>query len=125
MLRPRAIPCLLVRNGRLVKTVKFDRPSYIGDPINAVRIFNDMEVDEIVILDIGATAENTGIPFDLISEMAGECFMPMAYGGGVKMVEDARKVLRLGVEKVVINSAAAADVSVIRRASERISSCRR
>lgn len=118
MLRPRAIPCLLLHHGRLVKTVRFDKPSYVGDPINAVRIFNDMEVDEIVVLDIGATPDRTVVCFKLIEEMAGECFMPMAYGGGVKSVEDARTILRLGVEKVVINSAAVADISLIRGASD-------
>ena len=118
MLRPRAIPCLLLRNGRLVKTIRFEKPQYVGDPINAVRIFNDMEVDEIVVLDIGATPDGTGIPFDLIGEMASECFMPMAYGGGLKAVEDVRRVLGLGVEKVVINSAAAADISLIRRVAD-------
>lgn len=98
--------------------MRFDKPRYVGDPINAVRIFNDMEVDEIVVLDIGATPERTGIPFDLIGEMAGECFMPMAYGGGVKTVEDARSILGLGVEKIVINSAAAADRTLLRRVAD-------
>jgi cyclase len=118
MLRPRAIPCLLLLNGRLVKTVRFDRAKYIGDPINAVRIFNDMEVDEIVVLDIGATPSASGIPFDLIGEMASECFMPMVYGGGIRSVEEARRILGLGVEKVAINSAAAADVSLITRVAD-------
>ena len=118
MLRPRAIPCLLLQRGRLVKTVKFDRPQYVGDPINAVRIFNDMEVDEIAVLDIGATAAGTGIPFDLIGEMASECFMPMMYGGAIKSVEDARAILKLGVEKVAINSAAATDPSLITRVAD-------
>jgi cyclase len=84
VLRPRALPCLLLRNGRLVKTIRFDKPRYIGDPINAVRIFNDMEVDEVAVLDIGATRNGTGIPFELIGEMASECFMPMVYGGGIR-----------------------------------------
>lgn len=118
MLRARAIPCLLLQRGRLVKTVKFDKPQYVGDPINAVRIFNDMEVDEIAVLDIGATPEGTGIPFDLIGEMASECFMPMVYGGAIKSVEDARQVLRLGVEKVAVNTAAAADPLLIRRIAD-------
>jgi cyclase len=118
MLRARAIPCLLLRNGRLVKTIRFDTPRYVGDPVNAVRIFNDMEVDEIVVLDIGATAGRTGISYQLIGEMASECFMPMAYGGGISSVEEARRVLSLGVEKVVVNSAAATDVTVIRRLSD-------
>ena len=114
MLRPRAIPCLLLKNGRLVKTIKFEKPQYVGDPINAVRIFNDMEVDEIVVLDIGATPDGTAVRFDLIGEMAGECFMPMAYGGGLTSVEDVRRVLGLGVEKIVINAAAARDLSLVR-----------
>lgn len=107
-----------MRRGRLVKTVKFANPQYVGDPINAVRIFNDMEVDEIVVLDIGATAEGSGIPFDLIGEMASECFMPMAYGGGLRSVEEARRVLGLGVEKVVINTAATTDPRLLRRVAE-------
>jgi cyclase len=118
MLRPRAIPCLLVKGGRLVKTVRFDKPNYVGDPINAVRIFNDMEVDEIVVLDIGATRDGAGIRFDLIGEMASECFMPMAYGGGVRSVEDARRILKSGVEKIVVNSAAAEDVTVVGRLAD-------
>ncbi len=118
MLRPRAIPCLLVRLGRLVKTIRFDRPNYVGDPINAVRIFNDMEVDEIIVLDIGATPDGTGIPFDLIGEMAGECFMPMVYGGGVRTVEEARRILGLGVEKVAINTALGGDLSLVRRMAD-------
>lgn len=113
MLRPRAIPCLLMRKGRLVKTVRFDKPNYVGDPINAVRIFNDMEVDEIIVLDIGATPEQTGVPFESIGEMASECFMPMAFGGGITTVDEARRVFKAGVEKVVINSAAAANPSLI------------
>jgi cyclase len=114
VLRPRAIPCLLVRKGRLVKTVRFEKPAYVGDPINAVRIFNDMEVDEIVVLDIGVTPDGSGIPFELIGEMASECFMPMAYGGGIRTVDEVRHILGLGVEKVVINTAAAIDLSLVR-----------
>lgn len=118
MLRPRAIPCLLMRKGRLVKTVRFDKPNYVGDPINAVRIFNDMEVDEIIVLDIGATPDRSAIPFDIIGEMASECFMPLAYGGGIKTVDEARRVLRLGVEKISVNAAAAADPSLISRLAD-------
>ena len=113
MLSPRAIPCLLLRKGRLVKTVRFAKPAYVGDPINAVRIFNDMEVDEIIVLDIGATPDRTGIPFELIGEMASECFMPMVYGGAVTTIDEARRVLKLGVEKIAINSAARGDSSLI------------
>ena len=118
MLRPRAIPCLLLRDGRVVKTIRFRAPRYIGDPINAVRIFNDMEVDEIIVLDIGATADGRGIPFDLIGEMASETFMPMVYGGGIRSVADARRVLALGVEKIAINTAAADDLSLVRRLAD-------
>jgi len=118
VLRPRAIPCLLLKNGRLVKTIRFDKPQYVGDPINAVRIFNDMEVDEIVVLDISATPDRSAVPFDLIGEMASECFMPMAYGGGLTSVEQVRRVLGLGVEKVVINSAAGQDVSIVRAVAD-------
>jgi imidazole glycerol-phosphate synthase subunit HisF len=113
MLRPRAIPCLLLLDGRLVKTVRFDKPVYIGDPINAVRIFNDMEVDEIAVLDIGATRRGAGISFDLIGEMASECFMPMMYGGGIQTVEQARRILALGVEKLAVNSAATANIALV------------
>ena len=118
MLRPRALPCLLLHRGRLVKTVKFDKAQYVGDPINAVRIFNDMEVDEIAVLDIGATRDGTGIPYELIGEMASECFMPMMYGGAITSVADARAILKLGVEKVAINSAAAADPSLLTRIAD-------
>lgn len=112
------MPCLLLHRGRLVKTVKFDKSQYVGDPINAVRIFNDMEVDEIAVLDIGATPDGTGIPYDLIGEMASECFMPMVYGGAVTSVEDARRVLKLGVEKIAVNTAAARDPLLIRRIAD-------
>ena len=112
------MPCLLLHRGRLVKTVKFDKAQYVGDPINAVRIFNDMEVDEIAVLDIGATRDGTGIPYELIGEMASECFMPMMYGGAIKSVADARAILKLGVEKVAINSAAAADPSLLTRIAD-------
>ena len=101
-----------------MKTVKFDKAQYVGDPINAVRIFNDMEVDEIAVLDIGATRDGTGIPYELIGEMASECFMPMMYGGAIKSVADARAILKLGVEKVAINSAAAADPSLLTRIAD-------
>lgn len=105
MLKARVIPCLLLRDGGLVKTVKFKSYSYIGDPINAVRIYNDMEVDELVFLDIRATVNGAEPSYKLLEELAGECFMPLAYGGGVRNVEQVRRILSLGVEKVVINSA--------------------
>jgi len=106
MLNIRVIPCLLLRNGGLVKTVGFDSPRYVGDPINAVRIFNDKEVDELVFLDIEATPGGQGPNYELLADIASEAFMPFAYGGGVTSLEQARRLFSLGVEKVVINTAA-------------------
>lgn len=106
MLMPRAIPCLLLLNRGLVKTRRFRNPTYLGDPINIVKIFNDKEVDEIVLLDITATVEGRPPQFDLVHEIAQEAFMPVAYGGGIRTIEDVRRLLNLGVEKVVINTSA-------------------
>lgn len=106
MLNTRVIPCLLLRGGGLVKTVGFESPRYVGDPINAVRIFNDKEVDELVFLDIGATRSGSGPNFELLADIATEAFMPFAYGGGVASLEQAKQLFALGVEKVVINTAA-------------------
>ena len=109
MLRTRIIPVLLLRSGGgLVKTEKFASPKYVGDPTNAVRIFNDKEVDELMILDIAASSEGRSPSFDLVERIAGEAFMPVCYGGGVRSVADARRLLKLGVEKVALNSAALA-----------------
>lgn len=113
MLRTRVIPCLLLRNRSLVKTIKFKRPSYVGEAINTVRIYNEQEVDELVFLDIMATNENRQPKFDLISEIASECFMPFAYGGGVRTLSDAEKLFNLGVEKLVINSCAHDNINFI------------
>jgi cyclase len=106
MLKPRVIPCLLLRGRGLYKTVKFAAPKYVGDPINAVKIFNEKEVDELLLLDITATVEKREPNFELIGDIAGECFMPLAYGGGVTSIEQIRKLHRMGVEKVSLNSAA-------------------
>lgn len=113
MLRPRIIPCLLIRNKGLVKTVKFGRSKYVGDPINAVKIFNEKEADELIVLDIDATA--TGMPpdFSMIQKLAAECRMPMCYGGGVTTVEQAKQIIGLGVEKVAISAAALANPQLI------------
>ena len=118
MLRPRIIPCLLVKNGGLVKTVKFTDPKYVGDPINAVKIFNEKEVDELTVLDIDATAENREPDYQLIRNLAAECRMPLCYGGGVKSVEQVEKIVSLGAEKVAISSAAASDPQIVARAAE-------
>ena len=105
MLEPRVMPCLLLRGGALVKTRRFSDPVYIGDPLNAVRIFNELEVDELVLLDIGAARERTPPAFALIEQVASECFMPLTYGGGIRTLDDIRRLHRIGVEKIVLNSA--------------------
>lgn len=106
MLRPRIIPCLLVHEGGLVKTVRFKEPKYVGDPINAVKIFNEKEADELIVLDIDASVQGNEPNFRLIAQFAAECRMPLCYGGGVKTVEQAKRIIGLGVEKVAISSAA-------------------
>lgn len=118
MYRARVIPCLLVRGNGLVKTKKFKDAVYVGDPVNAMRIFSDKEADEIVVLDIDASRTGQDINYDLIAEMAGEAFMPMAYGGGIQSLEQVRRLIRLGVEKVVINSAATQSMAVITAVAE-------
>jgi imidazole glycerol-phosphate synthase subunit HisF len=118
MYRARVIPCLLLSEGGLVKTKRFKDPVYVGDPINAVRIFSEKEVDELVVLDIDATRERREPNYDLIAEIAGECFMPVAYGGGVRTLNQVRKLIRTGIEKVVINSAAIESTEVITAAAE-------
>ena len=108
MLRPRIIPCLLVRDGGLVKTVKFGPGKYVGDPINAVKIFNEKQVDELMVLDIDATAEGRGPNYDLVRRLADESRMPLSYGGGVSSAEEALRLIHLGVEKVAVSAAAVA-----------------
>lgn len=112
MLRARVIPCLLLRNGGLVKTVKFGAATYVGDPINAVRIFNQKEVDELVFLDIGASSDR-GPNFSLLADIASEAFMPFAYGGGISTIDHVKRLFGLGVEKVVMNTAAWSNASLI------------
>ncbi|MCP4567832.1 MAG: glycosyl amidation-associated protein WbuZ [FCB group bacterium] len=118
MLKTRVMPCLLLEEGRLVKTVKFKKPTYVGDPINAVKIYNEKEVDELILLDILATKENRKPPFDLIEEVAGECFMPLTYGGGIRSIEDIKRIHNLGAEKVAINSRAAETPELVRQAAD-------
>lgn len=113
MLRPRIIPCLLVRNKGLVKTVKFGSSKYVGDPINAVKIFNEKEADELIVFDIDATATGRPPDFMMIQKLAAECRMPMCYGGGVTAVEQAIQIIGLGVEKVAISAAALANPKLI------------
>lgn len=106
MLRPRIIPCLLIHEGGLVKTVGFKDPKYVGDPINAVKIFNEKESDELIVVDIDATANGVEPDYRTIAHLAAECRMPLCYGGGVRTPEQAKRIIGLGVEKVSISSAA-------------------
>ncbi len=105
MLLNRFIPCLLLKGESLVKTVKFKNSKYIGDPINTIRIFNALEVDELIVLDIEATPLNKEPNYNLLKEIADECFMPLTYGGGIKTFEQAKKIFSIGFEKIAINSA--------------------
>lgn len=117
MLATRVIPCLLLQNMGLIKTTQFRDPVYVGDPINAVKIFNEKEVDELIFLDIVASKKNIEPNFSLIQELASECFMPFAYGGGVKKLAQIHKILKIGVEKVIINKAAIDDINFVREAT--------
>jgi cyclase len=117
MLHARVIPCLLMRNAGLVKTVRFKDARYIGDPINAVRIFNDKEVDELVFLDIGSAGARRAPDFDLLADIASEAFMPFAYGGGIASIEHVKRLYGLGVEKVVLNTAAADQPQLVSQAA--------
>jgi cyclase len=108
MLRPRIIPCLLVHQGGLVKTQGFKDAKYVGDPINAVKIFNEKEADELMVLDIDAAVNKVAPNFELISKLAAECRMPLCYGGGVTTAEQASRIVDMGVEKVAVSAAAIA-----------------
>jgi cyclase len=121
MLSHRVIPCLLLSpsRGGLVKTTKFARPKYVGDPINAVKIFNEKEADELMVLDVDATREGRGPDFGAIEELASECFMPLCYGGGIRSADDAFTLFSLGVEKIALQTAALRRPSLIREIAER------
>lgn len=108
MLRPRIIPCLLIHQGGLVKTQKFQVPKYVGDPINAVKIFNEKESDELMVLDIDATVKKAEPNYALIAKLAAECRMPLCYGGGITTPQQAARIIGLGVEKVSVSAAALA-----------------
>lgn len=120
MLYPRIIPTLLVHNKGLVKTVKFKDPKYVGDPINAVKIFNEKEVDELVVLDIDASAQNREPDYKMIENLAAECRMPLCYGGGIKTTEQAQRIFSLGVEKIAISSVAIENPSIISQMAEKV-----
>jgi len=117
LLIPRVIPCLLLKGTGLVKTQRFADPKYVGDIINAVKIFNDKEVDEIIILDIEAHAGRGRIQWDLVTKTASEAFMPMCYGGGVTTIDEIKRLFRAGIEKVSINTAAHEDHRFLESAS--------
>jgi len=120
MLRSRIIPCLLVHKKGLVKTVVFKDAKYVGDPINAVKIFNEKEVDELIVLDIDATVENRSPNYEMIKNLATECRMPFCYGGGITTVEQSKKIIELGAEKIAISSAAVNNPIIIKQIGEAI-----
>jgi cyclase len=119
MLKHRVIPALLLRNDGLVKTHRFKSPQYIGDPLNAVRIFNDKEVDELMVLDMDASKTGALPNFSMIEQLAGECFMPLCYGGGIRSLDDASRIFALGIEKVCLQTAALDDLGIVSRIAER------
>lgn len=122
MLATRLMPCLLMSNGALVKTVRFKNPTYVGDPENAVRIFNQKEVDELILLDIEATTSGRGIDYETIEKVVSECFMPICYGGGVRSLQEMRRLYNMGIEKLSLGAAAFEVPDLIRQASEEFGS---
>lgn len=117
MIKTRVIPCLLLQNRGLVKTRRFKEPKYLGDPVNIVKIFNEKEVDELILLDINATVEKRKPYYELIADIASECFMPLCYGGGVRNLEDMSALFNLGIEKISINSYAVENPAFIKDAA--------
>ena len=120
MLRPRIIPCLLVHKGGLVKTVGFKAPKYVGDPINAVKIFNEKEADELVVLDIDASVNVAEPNYAMIAKLAAECRMPLCYGGGITSAQQAARIIDLGVEKVSVSAAAVKNPTLLGQMAEAI-----
>ena len=117
-LRTRIIPSLLLKNKSLVKTVSFGHFTYVGDPANTVRIFNELEVDELILLDIGASINNTKPDLSLLADIAEECFMPLAYGGGITTLQQVQEILEIGFEKIIVNSSAVNNPSLINEITE-------
>lgn len=118
MISYRVIPVLLLQNGGLVKTRQFKKPTYVGDPINAIKILNEKEVDELVFLDIDASKERRGPDFGLLEQIASECFMPLGYGGGIRSLADINRIFSIGIEKVIFNTAAFTNESLIKEAAK-------
>lgn len=117
MLKARVIPCLSIKGNALVKTIGFKNATYVGDPINAVKIFNDKEVDELMFLDITASLEKKGPNFKLLTEIASECFMPFGYGGGITTMQEIEQLFNIGVEKVILNSSANTNIGLLTQAA--------
>ena len=122
MLKNRVIPILLLKNNGLVKTYQFKQAKYVGDPVNAIRIFNEKEVDELIVLDITASKEQREPNYALIEQFAGECFMPLAYGGGIKTAAQAQRLFSIGVEKICIQTAALDNLNLIKELAEQFGS---
>ena len=122
MLKHRVIPALLLHHDGLVKTRQFKDPKYVGDPLNAIRIFNEKEVDELLLLDIAASRQGSEPNYDLIESFATECFMPFCYGGGIKRMDQVERLFRLGVEKVSLQTATRSDLELVTRVAERYGS---
>lgn len=118
MIRPRLIPLLLLENENLIKTISFKNPTYLGDPINALKIFNEKEVDELCILD--KSARINGINFNLLENLANEAFMPLSYGGGVKTIEDAKRIIKIGFEKIILNEITYESMDFVKKLSGEI-----
>ncbi len=122
MLKKRLIPSILLSDRRLVKTIKFNNPVYVGDPINTVKIFNDKEVDELIVLDISRSHSNRPPDFEYLSLLASECFMPLSYGGGISSLDQASQVFDLGIEKIVLQSAIFTNPSLVDQIASRYGS---
>ena len=122
MLQHRVIPVLLLKNNGLVKTIRFKEPKYVGDPINAIKIFNEKEVDELILLDIIASKENKEPNYKFIEQIASECFMPVAYGGGVKTFEQAQRIFASGIEKICLQTSAIENPQLIQQLAEHFGS---
>ena len=123
MLRPRIIPCLTIdQNSEFIKTINFSKRRYIGDILNSIKIFNEKNVDEIIVLDIDASVKKNKPNFKLIEQLASVCRMPMCYGGGVKSIEDVFRILNLGIEKVCLSSAAIENPKIISKIAKKVGS---
>jgi imidazole glycerol-phosphate synthase subunit HisF len=120
MLRSRVTPCLLIQDGGLVKTIKFKNPKYVGDPINAVRIFNEKEADEVIVLDIDASVNGVTPDYKIIENIAKECRMPLCYGGGIKTLAQVEKIISLGVEKIALSSVVFDNPNLISEVADKV-----